>query len=497
MSENPHLNYPFPLPSFCPGLDDGHFCQRELKEESRSWRSEKYPTVSNVLVFDHNHGEGSTAVYNDADIDRFLAQEDHQPQLRIILLHPTPEKRILRTLRDPEVVKTLLKNELIQDQKITPSDPKFEDEFEDQTSSLLNITRDSLLKILSRYDIAPAASSHIRGQEQVFGSRQLREDDGTFWYAIRARAYVQKLGEEADLKMTILTRYDAKRDTTLALIKYRSFNDLPQRLHEELVQNLKTFVQTPNTASLAKNPFILSIIHFNPTIQYCRRAAREPRDTTREEERRVHGVTGEFARIDLPKLHLTLTSLDQDKIQMNFILGVIARLRKQHEVFQAMVKKKPNVSDRDWLYFRVEEEFDRFENQMTYFKSSVEDVARRVERLLDLLFNMTSRVNTESSTKMTKFAMHESASMSTISVVTMLFLPGTFISSILGTNIITGPSRGEDDTPRDLRLLISSQWWILLVATVSLTIATFIGWHWMRKKSKRIMEFKMAREEKV
>ncbi|KAL2825473.1 hypothetical protein BDW59DRAFT_146269 [Aspergillus cavernicola] len=501
MSQKPHLEYPFPLPSFCPGLDDGHFCQRELKEESRSWRSEKYPPVSNVQIFDHDHGVGTTGSYNDTQIDQMLTA-DHQPQLRIILLHPTPEKRFLRTLRDPDVVKTLLKNELIKDQKITPADPKFLDEFEGEIPSQLNITRDSLLKILTRFDIAPAASSHIRGQEQIFGSRQLRGDDGTiksfeFWYAIRARAYVQKMGEEADLKMTIVTRYDAKTDTTVALLKYRSFNDLPQRLHEELVENLEIFVRKPNTASLAKNPFILSIIHFNPTIQYYRRAAREPRDTTREEERRVHGGTGEFARINLPKLHLTLTSLDQDKIQMNFILGVIARLRKQHEMFQAIVKGKPNVNERDWLYFRVEEEFDRFENQMTYFKSSVEDVARRVERLLDLLFNMSSRVNTESSTKMTKYAMHESASMSTISVVTMLFLPGTFISTILGTNIITGPSRAEGDEPRDLRLLVSSQWWILLVATVSLTIATFIGWHWMRKRSKRTIEYKISRLEEV
>ncbi|KAL3477956.1 hypothetical protein BJX99DRAFT_115945 [Aspergillus californicus] len=501
MSQEPHLDYPFPLPSFCPGLDDGQFCQRELKEESRSWRSEKYPPVSNIQIFDHDQGLGSTGVYNDVQIDQMLAA-DRQPQLRIILLHPTPEKRILRTLRDPDVVKTLLKNELINDQKITPADPKFLDEFEGEVPSELNITRSSLLKILNKFDIAPAASSHIRGQEQIFGSRQLREEDGTiksfeFWYAIRARAYVRKVGEEADLKMTIVTRYDAKTETTLALLKYRSFNDLPQRLHEELVVNLETFVRKPNTAALAKNPFILSIIHFNPTIQYYRRAAREPRDTTRDEEHRVHGATNEFAEINLHKLHLTLTSLDQDKIQMTFILGVIERLRKQHEVFQTVVKKKLNVHERDWLYFRVEEEFDRFENQMTYFKSSVEDVARRVERLLDLLFNMSSRVNTESNTKMTKYAMHESASMSTISVVTMLFLPGTFISSILGANIVSGPSRGGGDDPRDLRLLVSSQWWILLVATVSLTIATFIGWHWMRKRSKKTIDYKILAYENV
>ncbi|KAI9376641.1 hypothetical protein BJX61DRAFT_152413 [Aspergillus egyptiacus] len=501
MSQEPHLDYPFTLPSFCPGLDDGQFCQRELKEETVSWRPEKYPPVSSVLIFDHDHGVGTTGVYNDSEIDRMLTAA-HQPQLRIILLHPTPEKRILRTLRDPDVVKSLLKNELINDPKITPADPKFLDQFDGEIPSQLNITRSSLLKILTRFDIAPAASSHIRGQEQIFGSRLLRDDDGTaksfeFWYAIRARAYVQKLGDEADLKMTIVTRYDAKTDTTVALLKYRSYNDLPQRLHEELVDNLEAFVRQPNAASLVRNPFILSIIHFNPTIQYYRRAAREPRDTTRDEERRVHGSTGEFARIDLPKLHLTLTSLDQDKIQMNFILGVISRLRKQHELFQTIVKGKSNAHERDWLYFRVEEEFDRFENQMTYFKSSVEDVARRVERLLDLLFNISARVNTESSTKMTKYAMHESASMSTISVVTMLFLPGTFISSILGTNIITGPTRGESDQPRELRLLVSSQWWVLLVATVSLTIATFAGWHWMRERSKRSIEHKISNQDVV
>lgn len=40
----------------------------------------------------------------------------------------------------------------------------------------LNITLDSLLKVLTRYDIPPAACSHIRGQEQIFGSRISRDD---------------------------------------------------------------------------------------------------------------------------------------------------------------------------------------------------------------------------------------------------------------------------------------------------------------------------------
>jgi hypothetical protein len=51
-------NYPFSSPSYCPALDDGLFCQQELKSEQKSWRSEKYPHQSHVLVLDHDQGVG-------------------------------------------------------------------------------------------------------------------------------------------------------------------------------------------------------------------------------------------------------------------------------------------------------------------------------------------------------------------------------------------------------------------------------------------------------
>lgn len=40
----------------------------------------------------------------------------------------------------------------------------------------MNVSRDSLLKIMTKYDIAPGACSHIRGQEQIFGSRTTKND---------------------------------------------------------------------------------------------------------------------------------------------------------------------------------------------------------------------------------------------------------------------------------------------------------------------------------
>jgi Mg2+ and Co2+ transporter CorA len=143
----------------------------------------------------------------------------------------------------------------------------------------------------------------------------------------------------------------------------------------------------------------------------------------------------------------------------------------------------------------VEEELDRFENQMQYSRSSNEDVARRIARLVELLFNMSARISSQSTMQMTRYAMQESASVGTISIVTMVFLPGTFIAGILGTNIITGPSRSNHAVlePNDLQLLVSSQWWVLLVATVALTLATFAVWWFLRQRGRRMIDRKIRR----
>lgn len=208
-----------------------------------------------------------------------------------------------------------------------------------------------------------------------------------FWYAIRARSYfpIIKGGKEGDLKMTIITRYDVKSGSTLILLKYRSYNDLTERLKRELIQKLKFFVQDPTTSSLAIDPFALPLWHFNATIQYMRRAARLPRDAIRQQEEKAHGSSNELDGVNLQMLYFALRSLDQDKIQMAFIIDTIRRLRVQHDLFYRWVGNEPNPDRRVWVYHRVREELDRYECQLELFKSSVEDVAGKVERMLNLV----------------------------------------------------------------------------------------------------------------
>ncbi|PSN67407.1 hypothetical protein BS50DRAFT_494021 [Corynespora cassiicola Philippines] len=423
--------YPFCLPSYVAAFDDGQLAQQELKAETRSWRSEGYAQESNVQIFDHHNGEGVGRYCNDADVDRILAEPP--PQVRFILLLPTVhEKLAAKMANDPETAVVFKKNELFDDD-IDPADVGKSTKW---VSDEFNISRESLFKILTAYDIAPAACSHIRGQEQIFGSRVTKNESNEieafeFWYAIRARAYYRVVDKDADLKMTIVTKYNVATNTTVVILKYRSFNDLPCRLKQELIEKVEELVQQPSTRFIASNPFAISLLHFNSTAQWYRRAARDPRDSVRIEEEKAHEQArekkNEVNAINVRRLHLTMRNLDQDKVQLTFILGVIDRLRKQHDLFYRLVRRQRTLEDRDWLFLRVDEEFDRLENQIIYFRSSIEDVSNRAQRLLDLLFNLSGQQNARWSEKVGMQAMHEGASMRAIAIVSMLFLPGTFV----------------------------------------------------------------------
>ena len=185
--------------------------------------------------------------------------------------------------------------------------------------------------------------------------------------------------------MTIVTRYDVKAQSTLVLLKYRSYNDLTDRLKRELVQRLEHFVHELETNTLDMDPFALSLWHFNATIQYFRRAARLPRDAIRQEEIRAHESAHNLHEMNLRGLHLALGSLDQDKIQLAFLLDIVQRLRAKHQLFHECFAEEQEPNKRSRVYYRVQEELERYACQLGYFRSSVEEVSGKVQCLLNLV----------------------------------------------------------------------------------------------------------------
>jgi hypothetical protein len=103
-------------------------------------------------------------------------------------------------------------------------------------------------------------------------------------------------------------------------------------------------------------------------------------------------------------------------------------------------------------------------------------------QLFHLANQRESKTNTQIATSTAEVArqtQRDSASMITIAAVTMLFLPGTFISAILSTTFF---DYGDDG------LHVSARWWILLATTVPLTIVVFgiwLGWRYVRLRKQQ------------
>jgi hypothetical protein len=110
--------------------------------------------------------------------------------------------------------------------------------------------------------------------------------------------------------------------------------------------------------------------------------------------------------------------------------------------------------------------------------------SQRVESdTTDQLFQLSNQRDSKTNIKIADatadvalLTQRDSASMITIAAVTMLFLPGTFISAILSTTFFDYGDEG---------LRVSERWWILPATTIPLTIIVFavwLGWRYMRLK---------------
>jgi uncharacterized membrane protein YwaF len=95
--------------------------------------------------------------------------------------------------------------------------------------------------------------------------------------------------------------------------------------------------------------------------------------------------------------------------------------------------------------------------------------------------SLTSQTIATESTIIAHEARQDSSSMKTIAVLTMFFLPATFVSSLLGTNLVALNTNGNGRA----KFVVSELWWIYLVSAVPLTLFTlFVWWFWLNRRAK-------------
>jgi Mg2+ and Co2+ transporter CorA len=75
------------------------------------------------------------------------------------------------------------------------------------------------------------------------------------------------------------------------------------------------------------------------------------------------------------------------------------------------------------------------------------------------VFNLVTQQDSVTNTDIARETKADSSSMKTIAALTMIFLPGTFTSSVFSMNIVDG-----------------APWWAYVAVTLPLTVVTITAW---------------------
>ena len=125
----------------------------------------------------------------------------------------------------------------------------------------------------------------------------------------------------------------------------------------------------------------------------------------------------------------------------------------------------------------------RSRNRM--WRRSVEMYNERTRLMMNLLFSISAQVDNKTNldiadltAKIALDTKRDSSSMITIAAVTMVFLPGTFISALFSMVFFNTSIDGNGRAS----LTVAPQWWYFPAITIPLTIIVFAVWQWWRRK---------------
>ncbi|KAF2728201.1 hypothetical protein EJ04DRAFT_449835, partial [Polyplosphaeria fusca] len=103
----------------------------------------------------------------------------------------------------------------------------------------------------------------------------------------------------------------------------------------------------------------------------------------------------------------------------------------------------------------------------------------RLQNEISLAYNMIAQRDSQAMARLGEAAKVDSGAMRTIAVVTMAFLPPTFLSAIFSTSFFSyTPGQGNEPS----RWSVSSKFWIYWAFAIPLTCFTIGSWFWRERR---------------
>ncbi|KAK6863614.1 hypothetical protein PG995_000142 [Apiospora arundinis] len=366
-----------------------------------------------------------------------------------------------------------------------------------QTGARLNLTRDDWAKIKSKFELHESTL-------EAFS-----DDNGAFaFYSYRATASPRpvkaiKIILKVPNKLGI--GYDA-----ISVVYDLTARSITALVHGLLPAHWATLTALlMGSLHLCQHPLLVPILIF---ATYRRRVEQYRHDIDRSivdlERETGFGVAGFLrdSRFQNPDLDLesALVRLQSQQTELAN-LAVVLRFSEKWSDFLlnsiTRIGQAALICDQDAILELEDEMLHLLElprNQVQTSLSQTQALKDRVQSQANLIFslissdeNKISRFIAEENSKVALSSKRDSMAMKTVAVLTMIFLPGTFVATFLSMPFFDW-NADTGDRPSS-----SPFQWIYWVITMPLTIALMVGWRvwWKVEDIKWDEELKQAKRE--
>ncbi|KAI6777399.1 hypothetical protein HG530_001344 [Fusarium avenaceum] len=335
----------------------------------------------------------------------------------------------------------------------------------------LSLSRDITLQLLSSLDISPHFCKSLLGEPDYWAplevhSRSSQSQLRSSVFAFQHPRYTIHVRQQP---CSSYIGYDAVRDMTTCVVSSGENELFVERTKVRIKDYFaNTLTEPAKIGPEAFDPFLIQSILCQESLL----AARKPITELRHRLYDVLDVVGEYSKEPFDRSNLKemtdklhKVSQDADSLAASVEMGL-------------MIAQN---SGRGWNAIRTSR-LTRSKTGGSTVGDSLDYIARSLESQLrwlqtyksrkdiamNLVFNLVTQQDSETSTSIARDTKDDSASMKIIAVLTMIFLPATAVATFFGMSLL--------DVKDDGTLRVSELTWLYALVTLLLTVTIFLFW---------------------
>ncbi|KAL4875720.1 hypothetical protein BJY04DRAFT_211057 [Aspergillus karnatakaensis] len=280
--------------------------------------------------------------------------------------------------------------------------------------------------------------------------------------------------------LSVYMRYSAALKLTTYIISHKEDDSSIRVLCDILSTATETARPSHRASIFLRGPFeiavILSTLSFEASKFHAQRFRRFMWEQVNKVDNHLAGLEDSDRRqlSELTK-QLQIISQNADSHLGNAEVCIItaSAIHTVHEKLHKAISSPTQVHERaaDSISYVIES----MQKQKIWFLN----YKNRKDSTMALVYNLVTQQDAASNIQIASSMKRDSTSMNAIAAVTMTFLPGTFIATILDAGIFMAAENS-------MRIYVSGLWWLWIVMTIPLTLLVVACWWWYKRLKGKV-----------